>query len=72
MSDFYLCDLCMGNLSDPAWGRQEYQAYRHDECECDWHGRTKKVTAHDDGGGGPHVSCRLFVPRTETLTGTEH
>lgn len=62
----------MGNLSDPAWGYQEYQAYQHDECECDWYGRTKKITAHNGSvKREPHMSCRLFVPQTdEWVTGT--
>ena len=69
MSDYYLCDYCMGNLSDPIWNMPEFQSLPIGECECDWHGHIEKKIMHDHHGRGgkrydePKDVCEHYVAR---------
>ena len=69
MSSYYLCDYCMGNLSDPIWGMPKFQSLPIGECECDWQGHAEKKVMHDHHGRDgkrydkPTQVCEHYVAR---------
>lgn len=64
MSNFYLCDRCLGNLAKWPSRRSDIPS---DRCDCDWYGLIrKKVMVDHNGVGGiryanPLHVCRFFI-----------